>query len=108
MTKVLAMIRPRAVVIATDVPEGYVHGDLAWVVMDEQEAAALVRRCDALRAVRARRDELLASSDWTQMQDAPLPPHESAAWRAYRKALRDLPATADADGHVTWPSRPDA
>jgi hypothetical protein len=38
--------------------------------------------------VRAQRDRLLASSDWTQVADSPV---DKEAWAAYRQALRDLP-----------------
>lgn len=51
---------------------------------------------------RARRDRMLAASDWTQLPDA-TPPGGRAAWAEYRQALRDLDM-AGAD----WPSRPGA
>lgn len=37
---------------------------------------------------RAERDRLLAASDWTQVEDAPVNKQE---WAAYRQSLRDLP-----------------
>jgi len=40
--------------------------------------------------MRRLRDELLASSDWTQLPDAPV---NTEAWATYRQALRDAPAT---------------
>ena len=42
--------------------------------------------------VRRKRDALLAASDWTQLPDAPLTDGQRSAWRAYRQALRALPA----------------
>lgn len=39
--------------------------------------------------MRAHRDRLLASSDWTQLPDAPC---DHQAWADYRQALRDFPA----------------
>ena len=57
--------------------------------------------------IRASRDALLAASDWTQNNDAPLTVTQRQAWSTYRQALRDLPqqfATADA---VEWPDMPD-
>ena len=40
---------------------------------------------------RAQRDAALAACDWTQAADAPLTDAKRAEWKAYRKALRDLP-----------------
>jgi hypothetical protein len=52
-------------------------------------------------AVRQRRDELLAQSDWTQTPDAPV---DQAAWAAYRQALRDITTQAGFPQSVTWPT----
>lgn len=56
--------------------------------------------------VRARRAALLAASDWTQTLDAPLTDAQRAAWAAYRQALRDITASAEAPSAVAWPSPP--
>lgn len=53
--------------------------------------------------VRSQRDFLLASSDWTQLADAPV---DAAAWAAYRQALRDIPQQAGFPDSVTWPNAP--
>lgn len=59
-----------------------------------------------LQRYRARRDLMLAQSDWTQLLDAPISASKKAEWAAYRQLLRDLPETADADGRCVWPARP--
>ena len=41
--------------------------------------------------IRQKRNRLLAESDWTQLPDAPLSDKQKEVWRAYRKALRDMP-----------------
>ena len=70
-----------------------------------REAWPAVRNTLALNRVRAERDCLLVASDWTQVPDAPV---EAKAWAAYRKALRDLPATIkDATADVEWPTPPE-
>ena len=57
---------------------------------------------------RTTRDDLLASSDWTQMNDSPLTNEAKTAWATYRQELRDLtdldawPNLADDD----WPVAP--
>lgn len=57
--------------------------------------------------LRAKRNELLAESDWTQVADAPLSVEKKEAWRAYRQALRDLPRqVVDVWKEVVWPERP--
>ena len=61
-------------------------------------------RARSWAGVRARRDVLLAESDWTQLPDAPEP--TAAAWRDYRQALRDLPEQGDDPDAVTWPAPP--
>jgi hypothetical protein len=54
-------------------------------------------------AVRDTRDELLASSDWTQVPDAPV---DQAAWAVYRKALRDVPEQEGFPSEIAWPAQP--
>ena len=55
---------------------------------------------DQMRAIR---DLLLSSSDWTQVADAPV---DKNAWAAYRQALRDFPATWTPGPSVTFPAPP--
>ena len=54
--------------------------------------------------VRAERDRLLASSDWTQIADAPV---DQAAWAAYRQELRDVPDQVGFPETVIWPAKPE-
>ena len=53
--------------------------------------------------MRHQRDKLLAASDWTQAVDAPV---DRAAWTAYRKALRDFPATWTSGPEANFPEAP--
>ena len=53
--------------------------------------------------IRAKRDELLANSDWTQLADAPV---DKAAWATYRQRLRDITETFTSPDDVVWPARP--
>jgi hypothetical protein len=55
---------------------------------------------------RARRDALLAGSDWTQLSDAPLSAEAKAAWASYRVALRGLPGQPGFPSSVIWPEPP--
>lgn len=55
-------------------------------------------------AIRAKRDALLAASDWTQLADAPV---DAAAWATYRQSLRDLTETFATPAAVVWPTKPE-
>jgi len=74
---------------------------------DAEEAAWAAGAYDrAMVELRSRRNQLLASSDWTQVADVALTVEDDIKWRDYRKALRDLPAglrTADDVTNVDWP-----
>ena len=51
--------------------------------------------------VRARRNRLLAESDWRGMSDLTM----SDAWKTYRQALRDVGGQAD-PSNIIWPDAP--
>lgn len=53
-----------------------------WRVIDLPEDQATAN-------VRAKRNQLLTDSDWTQLSDSPV---DKTAWATYRQQLRDLPA----------------
>jgi hypothetical protein len=55
--------------------------------------------------VRAKRNQLLADSDWTQLADSPV---DKAAWAVYREALRSLPEQEGFPYLVQWPVSPSA
>jgi len=55
--------------------------------------------------VRAKRNGLLAQSDWTQLPDSPLTAAQKQAWAAYRQALRDITKQADPN-NIQWPGVP--
>ena len=52
---------------------------------------------------RAKRNELLAASDWTQVLDAPV---DQAAWAIYRQELRDITAQPGFPENINWPMQP--
>ncbi|MCJ0814918.1 phage tail assembly chaperone [Vibrio vulnificus] len=56
--------------------------------------------------VRLKRDRLIASTDWTQMTDAPLDDAKKAEFTAYRQALRDIPQNSSDPDAVVWPEKP--
>jgi len=55
--------------------------------------------------VRAKRDQLLADTDWRAVKDRTM----SQAWKDFRTALRDLPEhDSPNDAADNWPVMPDA
>ena len=93
-----------------DDPEGDpVEGSVAFTDADVEAAKVWTPPLDlqaVLTELRAKRNELLAESDFSQLSDAPV---DSAAWAVYRQELRDLPSTVDSEtGQFTWPTKPNA
>lgn len=56
--------------------------------------------------VRAKRDALLAETDFLMMPDYPLGEEDSVALRTYRQVLRDVPTQEGFPTEVTWPDLP--
>ena len=99
--------------------QGTDYSGLNWVDSSqtkptESEIDAEVTRLDnaePMRLLRVERDRRLSVCDWRASSDLTI----SDAWKTYRQALRDLPATAspsldsndDLDlTSVTWPTEP--
>lgn len=60
--------------------------------------------------IRGARDSRLATSDWTQVPDAPLTDAKKLEWRTYRQALRDLPSQYSNEtdiSNVMFPNLPE-
>lgn len=71
------------------------YGAGRWV-LDEHKAWALVR---------ARRDSLLASTDWRVIKAQEAGQSLAPEWGVYRQALRDVTAQAN-PGAIDWPVPP--
>ena len=56
--------------------------------------------------VRAKRDALLAETDFLMMPDYPLGEEDAAELKAYRQELRDVPTQDGFPTEVTWPDFP--
>ncbi len=57
-------------------------------------------------ALRAKRDELLAASDWVVVKAQEAGEDVPAAWVTYRTELRNLPAATSDPANPTWPDAP--
>ena len=94
------------------------YSGLQWldsgIAPTESEIDAELTRlnnAEPMRLLRVERDRLLTACDWRASSDLTL----ADAWKTYRQALRDLPASAspklDANGNldmssVTFPTEP--
>lgn len=68
-----------------------------------QEAYARdVLPVEQMAALRAKRNQLLAETDYLALSDATL----SEDMRTYRQALRDLPDNTSDPANPTWPVKP--
>ena len=56
-----------------------------------------------LARLRYWRDQELKTTDWTQVEDAPV---NKSAWAEYRQALRDLPQQNTDPRKIELPERP--
>ena len=96
---------------------GNQYSGITWVSgtkPTEAEVGAKIIELDTaepMRLLRIERDKRLAACDWRASSDLTI----SNAWKTYRQALRDLPASAtpklnsnyDLDiTSVTWPTEP--
>ena len=57
--------------------------------------------------IRARRDRLLAATDWAVLPDSPLDAQSLEAVKTYRQALRDVSQQEHFPGAITWPRMPE-
>lgn len=76
--------------------------DQSWVEVTAEVNNVLVSSMD--HEVRARRDQLLRETDWTQLLD--IDEGVRAMYAAYRQALRDIPLQEGFPESVTWPDLP--
>ena len=63
----------------------------------------------AMETLRAKRNKLLADTDWTQLPDVGFNAAERNAWMIYRQALRDITnniETAEQAKSISFPVKP--
>ena len=72
--------------------EPVIEGDWVYTVEVADLTADEIQanKVSAMSQLRAYRNNLLASCDWTQIADCTV---DKQAWATYRQALRDFPAT---------------
>lgn len=75
-----------------------------WNIVDASAAEISERTTNQIFLIRVKRNKLLAECDWTQVADSPV---DQEAWKAYRKALRDVPEQSGFPWNITWPVKPE-
>ena len=74
-----------------------------------------LKESESMNLLREERDRLIAQSDWMIVRAKETSTNIPAAWKTYRQALRDLPASSNpklnSEGYldmtsVTWPTKP--
>lgn len=73
--------------------------EIVKIEISDEQYQANIANC--AQNVRADRDRMLASCDWTQLADASAPNKE--AWATFRQALRDVPLQEGFPFNVQWP-----
>jgi len=68
----------------------------------EAEVERLIAQQPAKEA-RAKRDRLIAETDWMALSDVQM----SDEWAAYRQALRDVPEQPGFPDNIDWPEKPE-
>ena len=111
----LSILRPGAEWIV----RGDVYSGIEWLDSGQTKPTETeinnkiseLNSAEAMRLLRLERNARIAETDWRASSDLTI----SDAWKTYRQALRDLPATAspsldsnyDLDlTSVTWPTKP--
>lgn len=95
-----AALEPNWVLSATAVI-GDVYTDGVFKSFDpSQDVEATAKQAER---VREQRNDLLTSSDWTQVADAPV---DQAEWAEYRQALRDVTTQEGFPWTIEWPTQP--
>ena len=103
--------------------KGDTYADIIWkntevtkpTETEVNNKIAELQNAEPMRLLRIERDQILTSSDWRVVMAKETGSNIPAAWKTYRQALRDLPASAspklDSNGDldfssVTWPTQP--
>ena len=103
--------------------KGDTYADIIWkntevtkpTETEVNNKIAELQNAEPMRLLRMERDQRLGSCDWRVVMAKETGSNIPAAWKTYRQALRDLPASAspklDSNGDldyssVTWPTQP--
>ena len=68
--------------------------------VEQENAYKAAKDAEQAKSIRTQRNQLLAESDWTQLDDAPV---DKTVWAINRQALRDISLQDGFPFDVVWP-----
>lgn len=80
--------------------------DLSWALEKIPEKTPEEKLAEVEEEVRAKRDRLIADTDYLLTPDYPIGAEDLEAVKTYRQALRDVPQQEGFPYDVVWPSLP--
>lgn len=80
--------------------------DLSWMIEKIPEKTEEEKLKEAKEQVRAKRDALIAETDYFVMEDYPSSTEDKNLVLAYRQLLRDVPQQEGFPYEVIWPEKP--
>lgn len=81
--------------------------DLSWALEKIPEKTPEEKLAEAEEEVRAKRDRLIADTDYLLTPDYPIGAEDLEAVKTYRQALRDVPQQEGFPYDVVWPELPE-
>ena len=106
IAKAILKINPNAVFSYTDIDNiNWLEGTTPILKEDIQAQFPIVEFDMAMEDLRAKRDRLIAETDYLALSDQTL----STEMSTYRQALRDITngiTTVEQANNVTWPTKP--
>jgi len=98
-------------VVSVDDTAGAFDADGNAVVIDETLVESEVSRLIAeqpAKEARAKRDRLLADSDWVTIRATDTGNPVPTDWQTYRQALRDITEQTGFPEEIEWPEKPES
>lgn len=81
--------------------------ELEWIVEAIPEKTEEEKLAEATEEARAKRDRLLAETDYLMASDYPISDEDREKVKAYRQALRDVPEQEGFPYTIVWPEKPE-
>lgn len=89
-------------ILENEVIESKIYREMTPNEIEEKNNSILERKW---RNVRIKRNNLLLTSDWTQLNDSPV---DKILWSNYRNQLRDIPQNFSDPDSIIWPTKPNS
>ena len=114
ITKAILKINPNAEVVVrgTDINTCEIEWHNGTPPIPKEQILAIIPQVEldmALENLRAKRNKLLADSDYIVLADSPITPAKKSEWMTYRTALRNLTQgldTIEKVNNVAYPLKP--